>query len=322
VSPCDDGEREVEQREVVARLLGPADQDGAEAVQPRVRALHHPTPRPGSGAALGPDLLAARAQVQGEAELPGQGTRLVVVEALVEAEVLRAAARRPGPPDRDGLDGGAHQLVAVPVGAVDRRPDGDAAAVGQHRALDPALAAVRRVRAGFSPRRAGPCPSPRPAPATSNRCRGGRRRPAAPRARTPRTPRPRSTPGSAGGPRRTSRCPSPGARSTGTPSAARRRWRPSRSGPAPAGCGSPAGASAAVAAAAPSSPTARPAAASRHPGCAVSSASARSFLPCAADGDRGGWRLLGYAFGRGKCKMAALGAAMRKIVHLCFGVLK
>ena len=26
--------------------------------------------------------------------------------------------------------------------------------------------------------------------------------------------------------------------------------------------------------------------------------------------------------GRGKCKMAALGAAMRKLVHLCFGVLK
>ncbi len=26
--------------------------------------------------------------------------------------------------------------------------------------------------------------------------------------------------------------------------------------------------------------------------------------------------------GRGKCKMAALGAAMRKLVHLCFGALK
>jgi transposase len=26
--------------------------------------------------------------------------------------------------------------------------------------------------------------------------------------------------------------------------------------------------------------------------------------------------------GRGKCKMAALSAAMRKLVHLCFGVLK
>src|ERR671912_990240 len=179
-----------------------------------MRALHHPSPRPGSGAALGPDLLAARAQVQGEAELPGEGARLVVVEALVEAEVLRAAARRPGPPDRDGLEGGAHQLVVVAVGPVDGRPEGDAAAVGQHRALHPALAAIRRIGPGFSPRRAGPCPSPRPAPATSNRCREGRRRPAAPRARPPRTPRPRSTPGSGGGPRTTNRCPSRSGRST------------------------------------------------------------------------------------------------------------
>src|SRR5215213_4404440 len=263
-----------------------------------MRALHHPTPRPGAGAALGPDLLATRAQMQGEAELLGQGTWLVKVEAFVEAEVLRAAARRPGPPDRDGLEGGAHQLVVVAVGPVDRRPDGHAAAVGQHRALDPALAAVRRVGAGFSPRRAGPCPSPRPAPATPNRCRAGRRRPAAPRARTPRTPRPRSTPGSAGGPKTTSRCPSHSGRSTGTPSAARRRSRPSPPGPAPAGYGSPAGASAAVAAAAPSSPTARPAAASRHPERAVSSAAARSFPPSTADGDRGGLRLIGYALSR------------------------
>src|SRR5215210_4706276 len=192
-----------------------------------MRALHHPSPRPGSGAALGPGLLATRAQVQGEAELLGQGTQFGVVEALVEAEVLRAAARRPGPPDRDGLEGGAHQLVVVAVGPVDRRPEGDAAAVGQHRALDPALAPVRRIGPGFSPRRAGPCPSPRPAPATSNRCRAGRRRPAAPRARTPRTPRPGSSPGTAGAPRTTSRCPSLSGRSTGTPSAARRRSRPS-----------------------------------------------------------------------------------------------
>src|SRR5919112_6164840 len=295
MSPGDDGECEVEQCEVVDRLLGPADEDGTESVEPGVRALHHPAPGLGPGVTLGPDLLAARAQVQGEAELRGEGARLGVVEALVEAEVLWPTARRLGPLDRDGLEGGAHQLVVVAVGPVDRRPERHAAAVGQHRALHPALAPVRRVGAGFPPRPAAPCPSPRPAPATSNRCREGRRRPAAPRARTPRTPRPRSTPGSAGGPKTTSRCPSLSGRSTGTPSAARRRSRPSPPGPAHAGCGSPAGASAAVAAAAPSSPTARPAAASRHPKRAVSSASARSFPPSTADGDRGGWRLLGYA---------------------------
>src|ERR687893_2069938 len=199
-----------------------------------MRALHHPAPGLGPGVTLGADLLATPAQVQGEAELRGEGARLVVVEALIQAEVLGPTVRRLGPLDRDSLERGAHQLVVVAVGPVDRRPERHAAAVGQHRALHPALAPVRRVRAGFSPRRAGPCPSPRPAPATSSRSRPGRRRPAAPCARTPRTPRRGSIPGSAGAPRRTSRCPSPGARSTGTPSAARRRWRPSPPGPAPA----------------------------------------------------------------------------------------
>ena len=37
---------------------------------------------------FGMGLLAAGAQMQGEAELLGQGARLVIVEALVEAEVL------------------------------------------------------------------------------------------------------------------------------------------------------------------------------------------------------------------------------------------
>src|SRR3712207_9436335 len=68
---------------------------------------------PRSGATFDPDLLTARAQMQGEAELPGPGTQLVVVEAFVEAEVLRAAARRPGPPDRHGLAGMASRVGRI-----------------------------------------------------------------------------------------------------------------------------------------------------------------------------------------------------------------
>ncbi len=271
-----------------------------------MRALHHPAPGLGPGVTLGPDLLATRAQVQGEAELFGQGARLVVVEAFVEAEVLGTAPRRPGTPDRDGLKGGTHQLVVVAVGAVDRSPERHAAAVGQQRALDPALAPIRRVVAGFSPRPAAPCPSPRPAPATSNRCRAGRRRPAALRARTPRTPRQPATPGSAGAPRKTSESWFLAARSTGSPSAARRRSRPSPPGPAHAGCGSPEDASAAAAAVAPSSPTARPAAASRRPEHAVSSASDQSFSPSITDGDRGARCLLGYALSTRTCEAGKL----------------
>ena len=82
-------------------------------------------------------------------------------------------------------------------------PDRHAAAVGQQAALHPALAAVGRVGAGFFPRPAAPWSSPRPSPARPSRCPAARRRPAAPRPELPQTPRPRSTPGSAGAPRRT-----------------------------------------------------------------------------------------------------------------------
>src|SRR5690242_7995162 len=129
MSPGDEGECEVEQCEVVDRLLGPADQDGAEPMEPGVCALHHPAPRLGPGVTLGLDLLTTRAQVQGEAELRSERTRLVVVEALVEAEVLRPLPRWSWAPDRDGLQRRAHQLVVVAVGPVDGRPERDAAAV-------------------------------------------------------------------------------------------------------------------------------------------------------------------------------------------------
>src|SRR3954470_3221287 len=101
--PGDDGAGEVEEREVIGRLLGPTDQDAAEAVEPGVCSLDHPAACFGSGMTLGLGLLAAGAQMQGEAERRGQGTRLVIVEALVEAEVLWPAAGRLGAPCREWL---------------------------------------------------------------------------------------------------------------------------------------------------------------------------------------------------------------------------
>ena len=108
-------------------------------------------------------------------------------------------------PDRDGFEGLAHQLVVVAVGPVDHRPKGHAAAVGQQRALDPALAAVGRIAAGFFPtqRRLAHRSVQRQPPPVNALQR--RHRPAVPRARTPRTHPPPAIPGSAGGPRRTSR---------------------------------------------------------------------------------------------------------------------
>src|SRR5215212_4983640 len=89
--PGDNGAGEVEEREVIGGLLGPTDQDGTEAVEPGVRSLDHPAARFGSGMTLGMGLFAAGAQMQGEAERRGQGTRLVI-----EAENLSSDDRQRG----------------------------------------------------------------------------------------------------------------------------------------------------------------------------------------------------------------------------------
>jgi hypothetical protein len=176
-----------------------------------------PAPCLGSGAPLGPDLLATSAQVQREPELACQCARLVIVEALVEAEVRKGTARRLGLLIGVASSVGRISLVVVAVRALDHCTQRDAASVGQHRALDPALAGIRWIGPGFLPRPAAPCLWRRRVRANSSRCPAACHRPAIPCARTPGTPRPLSIPESAGAPRKTSRASSPAAHSTGSP---------------------------------------------------------------------------------------------------------
>src|SRR5687768_8484627 len=101
MAPRDQPEREVGHGEVGIGALLPADQDAAEAVEPGMGALHHPPPRLGAGVALGSDLLAARAQVQGEAERLGPRPRLVIAHCLTlfvtgQADCLTGNATRCG----------------------------------------------------------------------------------------------------------------------------------------------------------------------------------------------------------------------------------
>ncbi len=188
--------------------------------------------------------------------------------------------------DRNGLEGRPQQLVVVAIGAVDGRPERGAATVGQHQALHPRLPRSAGLRPVF-PHPAAPRPSPRPVPARSIRCPAGRRRPADPRARTLRTRRLLPTPESADVPRRTSGSSSRAAHSTDTPSAGRRRSRPSPPCPALAGCGNPAGAAVVAAARAPSWPRARPATASRRPERTASLLSVSSPSASRVDGGPG-----------------------------------
>ncbi|KQT11095.1 hypothetical protein ASG40_20050 [Methylobacterium sp. Leaf399] len=62
----------MDQGSVVLGLLGLADEDGAEAVEPGMGALDDPAPSLSAAMALVLDLLAPGAQVQDEAVLPSQ----------------------------------------------------------------------------------------------------------------------------------------------------------------------------------------------------------------------------------------------------------
>src|SRR3954451_14374173 len=103
------------------------------------------------GVALGRGFLAAGAQMQREAERLGEAAWFSVVEALVETDMVRRLRVRPRPMHWNCLKRLPHELVVVAVRAVDDHAERNAAAVGQHGALDPALAAVGWVAAGFSP---------------------------------------------------------------------------------------------------------------------------------------------------------------------------
>src|SRR3954449_5030192 len=109
MTPGDRAAVEVEQGERVGGLLGPADQEGREAVEPGMSALDNPASRFGLGGALGPGFLTATAPMRREAELLGQGTRFLRVEAFVETQRLRAIPGRLGPGQRDRLQAPAHQ---------------------------------------------------------------------------------------------------------------------------------------------------------------------------------------------------------------------
>src|SRR3954447_4996017 len=93
--------------------------------------------------------------MQREAERLGEAAWFSVVEALVETDMVRRLRVRPRPMHWNCLKRLPHELVVVAFLAVDDRAERNAAAVGQHGALDPALAAVDWVAAGFFPTQRG-----------------------------------------------------------------------------------------------------------------------------------------------------------------------
>lgn len=117
---------------MVLVLLGPADEDAAVAVEPRVTGLDDPaTGSPVGVAKLEVDLLAARADVWCEFALLEQLANPLVVIGLVEAEALGIVLGRLGSLDRDRVKRLLQEEMVVAIGAVVVDPERDSGSIGE-----------------------------------------------------------------------------------------------------------------------------------------------------------------------------------------------
>jgi hypothetical protein len=113
-----------------------------------VRAFDDPAAGAEAGLALERlRLLAAAADVGGEAELGAELVDLGIVVALVQAEPLRPLRPRLGPGDRDRLDRGPDELEVVQIRARRLDAERDALALADEAPFRPFLA----LSVGFGP---------------------------------------------------------------------------------------------------------------------------------------------------------------------------
>ena len=209
---------------VVLGGLVPAHQNTPKPVQPTVGAFHHPAPRLEPGCPLDRlCLLAPTSDVGGEAKLCQRAANLAIVVALVQAHAMGSLRTRRRSRYRHTVQGRPHQLHVMTVSPVHCQTHRNPRGFGQQVALDPALASVGGIGAGFFPRPGAIWSPPRPSPANCS--------PAPAIHRTvPDPPRPRSIPESADGPWSRNRCRWHPGLSTDSQCAARRRCRRRRCG--------------------------------------------------------------------------------------------
>src|SRR5262245_29246503 len=219
----------MEHRDIVLRLLVPADQNPTKPIQPTVRPLHYPTPRLATRLALYLlSLSRLRRKVGRETKLLHDLLRLGVVVTVIQTHVLRLLFARFGPLHRDALDRRADQLHVGPVGPFYRQAHRHAAALDQQAALDPLLGAVGGVFARLFPPPRAPWSCTRPCSATPSRCPQSSRIRATPSSRTPRRRRQRPTVGSGRGLWSRGRTWWRRGPSTDSRCGGRRRWHPCR----------------------------------------------------------------------------------------------
>src|SRR2546426_12637326 len=85
----------------------------------------------------------------GQAELPQDLTHLVVVVALRQTHPLWLLLSRLGTVDDDAFNGRTHQFHIVAIGPLNHQTDWQTMPLGEQAALDPALAPIGVIRAGF-----------------------------------------------------------------------------------------------------------------------------------------------------------------------------
>src|SRR5262245_59589812 len=194
-APHDDGRGEVNEGEVVLRLLLPPDEQLATAVEPRGRPFDHPATRSGPVPARAA-LLAATANMWDVAATPDSALGVRIVIPLVETEMLLDPR---GCAYDASIEQRADGLLVRPVRRSEGNGDGHPGTVGEMMALDAGLRAIGGVRAGFFPHPAGLCATTRLRTATAT---AGQRRDhstGASASRWLRNTRPRPSAGTADG---------------------------------------------------------------------------------------------------------------------------
>ena len=144
----------------------PADEQAAEAVEPGVGALDDPAA--GAIARLVLErvgLVAAGADVGGEAELAYELVHLAVVVAAVEADA-GCVLERVGESDRDRVEGCAQELLVADVGACDRQSEWYPGRVGEQAPLRALFGSVSGIGPAAIAAEEGTSAAPRRRPAT------------------------------------------------------------------------------------------------------------------------------------------------------------
>ncbi len=150
---------------VILRFLLPTNQNATVSIHPTVCPFSHPA------ASLEPRgtpdqlrLLTARANMCREPEFPREATDFVIVIPFVQAQVLRPVPRRPRSFHGNVLDRLPRTFEVVDVRARHGQSHRNTVRLGEQTSLGAGFGSIRRIRASFSPARAGLCSH---APATT-----------------------------------------------------------------------------------------------------------------------------------------------------------